>query len=132
MRFFQPLIMLHFSRTVALVLLKSESSIPPAPETVNLTKSIPSALEDDIAFIAKVFPVTEFQGDSIQVSLRVYKENRRRKREAIEVPVLTPGATYRVSQLNTDESGVRWERKDAPKVFLETFLIKIYVFSLEM
>ena len=59
--------MLHVFRTVALVLLKSESSILPAPETVNLTKSIPSALEDDVAFIAKEFPVTEFQSDSIEL-----------------------------------------------------------------
>ena len=101
--------MLPLFRTVALALLKSKSSILPAPETVNLTKSIPSALEDDVAFIAKEFPVTEFQGDSIEVSLRTYKENRRRKREDVEVPVLIPGATYRVSQLNTNESGVRRE-----------------------
>ena len=107
--------MLPFFRTVALVLLKSKSSILPAPETVNLTKSIPSSLEDGVAFIAKEFPVTEFQGDSIEVSLRVYKENRRRKREAVEVPVLILGATYSVSQLNTNESGVRKESKDPPK-----------------
>ena len=93
-------------RTVALVLLKSKSSNPVAPEDANLTNFIPSPTEDDVAFVAKEFNVIEFQGDSIELTLGEYNKNGRKKREAIEVPVLTPEATYRFSQLNTDESGV--------------------------
>ena len=93
-------------RTVALVLLKSKSSNPISPEVVNLKSTIPSSAEDDVAFIAKEFNVSELKGDSIEITLGEFKENRRRKRAAIEVPALTPGAKYRFAQLDTDGSGV--------------------------
>ena len=134
-----------FLRTVALVLLKSTSSNPVAPESVKLMESIPSPEKDNVAFIAKDFHVTEFQGDSIEVSLRVYKENERRKREAVEVPALTPGATYRFSQLNRDESKVRRDQRillffaktfqiEFPRRALisENFLIKFFVLRLKI
>ena len=72
---------------------------------MTLKKSLPSPAEEDVAFIAKEFDVTEFQGDSIAITLREQKKNRRRKRK-VDVYALTPKATYRFAQLNTDELGV--------------------------
>ena len=89
------------------MLLKSESSKPPAPEVVQLKMSVPSKAEDNVAFKVKVFNIAEFQGDTIEISLRQSKDNRRRKR-AIEVYALASGTTYRTAQLNTDESGVSY------------------------
>lgn len=116
-------------RTVALVLLKSKSSNPVAPEDIKLTSSIPSPAEDDVAFIAKKFNVSEFQGDSIEVTLGEYKENGRKKREAIEVPALTPDATYRFSQLNTDESGVRNKRSSFYQYLTRRLLYTSYTLN---
>ena len=72
---------------------------------MTLKKSLPPPAEEDVAFIAKEFDVTEFQGDSITITLREHEKNRRRKRE-VDVYALTPKATYRFAQLNTDEFGV--------------------------
>ena len=73
---------------------------------MKLTKSIPSPAEENVAFIVRQFDVSKFEGNSIEIELQEYKGNRRRKREAIEVAALTPKATYRSTQMNTDESGV--------------------------
>ena len=101
-----PTILIFISyRTVAFVLLKSKGSNPVAPEVMTLKKSLPSPAEEDVAFIAKEFHVTELQSDSIKITLREHKKNRRRKRE-VDVYALTPKATYRFAQLNTDELGV--------------------------
>lgn len=97
---------LFFLRTVALVLLKSKSANPPAPEEVKLEDSPPFETVDNVAFIARKFNIIEFQGDTIEVSLRESKGNRRRKREVTVLDILSSGATYRATQLNTDESGV--------------------------
>ena len=96
-----------FPRNVALVLLKSTSSKPSPPEDVQLRMLIPSKMEDNVAFKAEEFNITEFKNDTIEISLRQSKDNRRRKR-AIEVYALASDATYRTAQLNTDESGVSY------------------------
>ena len=70
--------------------------------------SVPSKAEDNVAFKVKVFNIAEFQGDTIEISLRQSKDNRRRKR-AIEVYALVSDATYRTAQLNTDEFGVSYK-----------------------
>jgi hypothetical protein len=70
--------------------------------------SVPSKAEDNVAFKVKEFNIAEFQGDTIEISLRQSKDNRRRKR-AIEVYALVSDATYRTAQLNTDESGVSYK-----------------------
>ncbi|CAB3995581.1 receptor-type tyrosine- phosphatase epsilon-like isoform X1 [Paramuricea clavata] len=94
-------------KTVALVLLKSKSADPPAPEYVTLEDSPPFETVDNVAFIARKFSIIEFQGDTIEISLRESKGNRRRKREVTVLDLLSSGATYRTTQLNTDESGNR-------------------------
>ena len=95
---------LSFRRNVALVLLKSKNLL--APEEVELRLSPPSVEENDIAFKAKVFDVTEFQEDTIEISLQQTPDKRRRKRNAVVVEALSPMSTYRAAQLNTDESEV--------------------------
>jgi hypothetical protein len=98
---------LSLLRNVTLVLLKSKKSENlPAPEDIKVQKSPPSEEEDDIAFVAKVFDITEFQEDTIEISLQQSKDKRRKKRNAVVVPALAPMSTYRTAQLNTDESGV--------------------------
>jgi hypothetical protein len=81
---------LSLLRTVTLVLLKSKLESPPAPEDIELQKSPPSEGEDDIAFVAKVFDITEFQEDTIEISLQQSKDKRRKKRNAVVVPALAP------------------------------------------
>ena len=94
-----------FPRNVTLVVLKSESDNPPAPEDIQLQMSPPSEEQNNIAFNAKVFDITEFQEDTIEISLQS-KEKRRRKRNAFKVDALVPASKYRAAQMNTDESGV--------------------------
>ena len=72
---------------------------------MTLKKSLPPAAEEGVAFIAKEFDVTEYQGGSITIALLEHKKNRRRKRE-VDVYALTSKTTYRFTQLNTDELGV--------------------------
>ena len=72
---------------------------------MTLKKSLPSQAEEDVAFIAEEWDITELQGDSVTITLREHKKNRRRKGE-VDVYALTPKATYRFAQLNTDELGV--------------------------
>ncbi len=87
--------------------LRSKSSKPEALENLNvLNSSSPDTKADNIAFVAKIFQISEFQNDTKVVSLREIKENRRRKREATESFILAPGVTYRVTQINRDGSGV--------------------------
>ena len=93
-----------FFRFVALVLLKSQASNPVAPEELReLRMSPPSENEDNVAFVARNFSITEFQNDTIKIVLQKY--NSRRKRD-IEIAALSPGGTYRAAQVNTDETGV--------------------------
>ncbi|XP_028402588.1 receptor-type tyrosine-protein phosphatase F-like [Dendronephthya gigantea] len=94
-------------RMVALVLLLSDSSEPPAPESIKIKSSIPSETKTGDAFIAKEFTIGDFQGDEIEILLRKFKENRRRKREAVQVEALKPKVKYRATQMNTDEFGNR-------------------------
>ncbi|XP_028402587.1 phosphatidylinositol phosphatase PTPRQ-like [Dendronephthya gigantea] len=94
-------------RMVALVLLLSDSSEPPAPESIKIKSSIPSEMKTGDAFIAKEFNISDFKGDEIDILLRKFKENRRRKREAVQVDALKPDKKYRTTQMNTDESGNR-------------------------
>ncbi|XP_028402428.1 receptor-type tyrosine-protein phosphatase S-like [Dendronephthya gigantea] len=94
-------------RVVALVLLLSDSSEPPAPESIKIKSSIPSETKTGDAFIAKQFNISDFKGDKIEILLRKFKENRRRKREAVQVDALKPDEKYRTTQMNTDESGNR-------------------------
>ena len=55
----------------------------------------------------KLLDITEFQADTIEISLQQFiKEKRRRKRDAVVVQALAPMSTYRAAQLNTDEAGV--------------------------
>ena len=114
------------------MLLKSESDKPPAPEVVQLKMSVPSKEEDNVAFRVKEFNITEFKNDTIEISLRESKDNRRRKR-AIEVYALASGTTYRTAQLNTDESGVSYK---APSFFAccsrRGFLLGRIKFKLEL
>ncbi|CAB3997379.1 receptor-type tyrosine- phosphatase epsilon-like isoform X2 [Paramuricea clavata] len=60
-------------KTVALVLLKSKSANPPAPEDVTLEDSPPAETLDNVAFIARQFNIIEFQGYTIEISLRESK-----------------------------------------------------------
>ena len=70
-----PTILIFISyRTVAFVLLKSKWSNPVAPEVMTLKKSLPSPAEEDVAFIAKKFDVTAFQGDSVTITLREHEK----------------------------------------------------------
>ena len=102
-----PISNIYFSRTVALVLLLSKSSNPPAPEELNVQKSPPADNKaDNVAFIASQFNITEFQSDTVEISLRESRSSGRRKKRAVEVYTLAPNATYRTAQLDTDESGV--------------------------
>ncbi|XP_028402574.1 receptor-type tyrosine-protein phosphatase S-like isoform X6 [Dendronephthya gigantea] len=94
-------------RIVALVLLLSDSSEPPAPESIKIKSSIPSETKTGDAFIAKQFNISDFKDDEIEILLRKFKENRRRKREAVQVEALKPDEKYRTTQMNTDESGNR-------------------------
>jgi hypothetical protein len=87
-------------------LFKSESENPRAPEEVQLQKSPPSQDQHDVAFTAVVLDVTEFQEESIEISLQLYENRLREKRNAIVVHELTPGSTYRTAQLNIDADGV--------------------------
>ena len=76
-------------------------------ENLQIQNSRPSdTMTDNVAFIAKTFNISEFQNETMEVFLREFKENGRRKREAIEVFSLVSGATYRVTQINRDSSGV--------------------------
>jgi hypothetical protein len=86
------------------VLLKSKNLL--APEEVEVRLSSPSGEENDIAFKAKVFDITDFQEDTIEISLQQIPDKRRRKRNAVVVEALSPMSTYRAAQLNTDESEV--------------------------
>jgi hypothetical protein len=61
---------------------------------------------DNVAFIAKKFNITEFQNDTVEISLLEFKGNRRKKRDAIDVYTLIPDTTYRITQMNTNGSGV--------------------------
>ena len=102
-----PISNISFSRTVALVLLLSTSSSPPAPGELNVQKSPPADNKaDNVAFIASQFNITEFQSDTVEISLRESRSSGRRKKRAVEVYTLAPNATYRTAQLDTDESGV--------------------------
>ncbi|XP_028402571.1 receptor-type tyrosine-protein phosphatase F-like isoform X3 [Dendronephthya gigantea] len=95
-------------RTVALVLLLSESSVPPAPGDIKIESSFPPKNRTDVAFIAKEFNISDFQSDTIEISLQESRNNRRRKREAVKIKnALRPNETYRTAQMNTDESGNR-------------------------
>ncbi|CAB4021699.1 receptor-type tyrosine- phosphatase S [Paramuricea clavata] len=95
-------------KTVALVLLLSKSSNFPAPEELNVQKSPPADDKtDNVAFIASEFNITEFQSDTVEISLRESRSSGRRKKRAVEVYTLAPNATYRTAQLDTDESGNR-------------------------
>ena len=101
----------YFFRTVVLIILQLQSNLskPAAPEDLIVQNSRPSDPKvDNVAFIAKTFNISEFQDDEVVILLREFKEKRRRKREAlaIDVDVLTSGATYRVAQVNNDGSGV--------------------------
>ena len=98
-----------FFRTVELVMLqlRSKLSKPVVLENLQIQKSRPSdTIRDNVAFIAKMFDISEFQNDTMEVLLREFKENGRRKREAIETFSLISGATYRFTQINRDSSGV--------------------------
>jgi hypothetical protein len=96
-------------RIVALVILQlqSKSNKPPAPENLNV-ENFPSldTKADNVAFIATKFNITEFQNDTVEISLLEFKGNRRRKRDAIDVYTLIPDTTYRITQMNTNGSGV--------------------------
>ncbi|XP_028402427.1 uncharacterized protein LOC114525363 [Dendronephthya gigantea] len=94
-------------RIVALVLLLSDSSEPPAPESIKIKGSIPLETKTGDAFIAKEFNISDFKGDEIEILLRKFKENRRKKREAVQVDALKPKVKYRATQMNTDEFGNR-------------------------
>ena len=78
----------------------------PGPEEVHLQHSPPLQHQDDVAFTAVVFDPTEFQLDTIEISLELPVNKHRGKRNAIVVDELTPTSTYRTAQLNIDENGV--------------------------
>ena len=88
------------------MLLKSESENPGAPEEVQVEMSPPLKDRDDVAFTAKEFDTTDFQQDTIEISLQLSANKQREKRNAIVVHALTPTSTYRTAQLNIDENGV--------------------------
>lgn len=101
--------MVSFVRTVALVMLQlqSKSSVPFAPENLTVSNSTPQdSNENNVAFIAKEFDITDFQGDRMEIILRKPKVRQRRKRESNMVDTLAENATYRVAQKNTDCSKV--------------------------
>ncbi|CAB4004016.1 receptor-type tyrosine- phosphatase epsilon-like, partial [Paramuricea clavata] len=108
-------------RIVILVMLqlKSMSNKPLALEILNVQDSSPSDWKaDNVAFKAEEFNITEFRDATMEISLREIKRNQRTKRDNIEVHKLTPGATYRIAQLNIDESGRRtWSYWSEPFTF---------------
>ena len=80
----------------------------------------PSEEQNNIAFRAKVFDITEFQEETIEISLRQARDKRRGKRNAVVIHALAPMSTYRAAQLNTDESGTQlWSYWSEPFTFNE-------------
>ena len=89
--------------------LQSKLSEPFSPENITVSNSTPSdSKENNVAFIAKEFNITEFQDDTIEIILRDTKSIQRRKRESNDnaVDILVQNTTYRVAQRNTDGSDV--------------------------
>ena len=80
--------------------------MPPALEDIKIESSLPPERMTNVAFIAKKFNISEFQNDTIEISLQVFRNNTRRKRELVEIYALKPSATYRITQMNTNEFGV--------------------------
>ena len=103
--------------------LQSKSSEPARLE--NLQQPLPNSptsdtKADNVAFIAIEFAINVFQSDKIEISLREFKEDRRIKRETFKVNKLTPNATYRMAQRNTDGANVG--RAKAKCDFVHVFL----------
>ena len=84
----------------------SKSSEPPALEDIKIENALPSEGMTNVAFIAKEFNISEFQNDTKEITLQVSRNNRQKKREPVEIHTLRPSATYRTTQMNTDEFGV--------------------------